>query len=67
MDELTQSEWKELALLCEGLRNQQIADQLFIGSETVKSHLKAIYRKLGVHSRTEAVAFTMRADRTLSV
>lgn len=51
-----------LGLLREGKRNSQIADDLYIGSESVKSHLKSIYRKLGVHSRCEAITAAHRSS-----
>lgn len=40
----------------DGLSNQQISKQLFLSQATVKSHLVHIYAKLGVDSRTSAVA-----------
>lgn len=43
-----------------GLSNRRIATKLIIGDETVKSHLRAIYRKLGVSDRTSAVAAALR-------
>lgn len=43
-----------LLLLCEGLANKEIADRLAIATETVRVHLKHIYEKLHVRSRTEA-------------
>ena len=48
------------ALCCQraarrGLRNPQIAQALYISPGTVRNHLSAIYRKLGVHSRHEAL------------
>ena len=45
-----------LRLAADGLQQREIADQLFISYNTVKSHLKAAYRKLGVASREAAIA-----------
>ena len=39
-------------LLCEGLRNREIAKRLFISVETVKVHARHVYDKLGIRSRT---------------
>ena len=44
-----------LRLAADGLQQREIADQLFISYNTVKSHLKAAYRKLGVASREAAI------------
>jgi DNA-binding NarL/FixJ family response regulator len=43
-------------LLSKGFANKEIADKLAVSYETVREHLKHIYEKLHVHSRTEAVA-----------
>ena len=53
---LSYREAEVLVLLSQGLRNRSIADALGVGEETVKSHLKAVYRKLGVGTRGEAIA-----------
>ena len=53
---LTARESEILALVEKGLRNQEIAKQLFISLSTVKRHAANIYAKLGVGSRTAAVA-----------
>lgn len=57
---LSQRESQVLALLVDGLTNRLIAAQLVIGEETVKTHLRSIYRKLGVNDRSQAVATAMR-------
>jgi DNA-binding NarL/FixJ family response regulator len=57
---LSQRESQVLALLVEGLSNRLIAAQLVVGEETVKTHLRSIYRKLGVNDRSHAVATVMR-------
>ncbi|MGA5535556.1 response regulator [Mycolicibacterium nivoides] len=57
---LTQRESEILSLVVAGLSNRGLASKLVIGDETVKSHLRAIYRKLGVSDRTAAVAVALR-------
>jgi NarL family two-component system response regulator LiaR len=52
---LTPREEEVLALLVEGLTNNEIASQLFISRSTVKTHLSNIFAKLGVNNRVEAV------------
>ncbi len=57
---LTQRESEILSYMVNGLSNRGIANKLVIGEETVKSHLRSIYRKLGVSDRTGAVATALR-------
>ena len=57
IEPLTARERNLLAGLAEGLTNQQLADQQFLSVNTVKTHLKNLYRKLDVSSRAEAVSF----------
>jgi len=52
---LSEREIEVLHLLATHLSGTEIADQLFIATSTVRSHIKNIYSKLRVHSRTEAV------------
>lgn len=53
---LTQREAEILDYLAKGYANKEIADRLNVTVPTVRSHLRSIYDKLHVHSRTEAVA-----------
>ncbi|HEY1703129.1 MAG TPA: response regulator transcription factor [Trebonia sp.] len=57
---LSQRESEVLGLIVAGLTNRAIASRLVIGDETVKSHARAIYRKLGVGDRAGAVASALR-------
>lgn len=57
---LTNREREILALLADGLGNKQIAAQLGISANTVKTHLELLFDKLGVSSRAEAVATGVR-------
>lgn len=50
---LSPREEELLLALCTGVNTRELAKRLFISEHTVRNHLKAIYRKLGVHSRTE--------------
>lgn len=60
---LTSREWEVLDLLCQSQSTEDIAETLVLSSETVRSHVKNVLRKLGVRSRQEAVeeARRMRA------
>lgn len=52
---------KEILRLCvDGLTKRQIADKLFLAYYTIDTHMKNIYEKLQVHSRTEAVAKALK-------
>jgi two-component system nitrate/nitrite response regulator NarL len=57
---LTDRELQILRLIAGGLQGQQIAEQLFISASTVKTHVKSVLEKLGVHDRAAAVAEAMR-------
>jgi DNA-binding NarL/FixJ family response regulator len=57
---LTDRESGVLALLCKGYSYKMIADALFISEQTVHFHIRNIYQKLHVHSKSEAVAKAIR-------
>jgi DNA-binding NarL/FixJ family response regulator len=57
---LTQREHDILALLSEGRANREIASHLYLSEKTVKAHLAAIFRKLGVTNRTQAAMMAVQ-------
>ncbi len=59
---LTAREIDVLNQLCKGKSYRMIADSLSISEETVRRHLKSIYRKLEVHSKSEAVAKALKEN-----
>jgi DNA-binding NarL/FixJ family response regulator len=65
---LTPQQARILELVCQGMLNKQIAFELDIAETTVKAHISAILRKLGVQSRTQAVlaAQKVRFDSVVS-
>ena len=52
---LTPQQFRVMGMLMEGLQNKVIAYQLDVSEATVKAHMTAIFRKLGVRNRTQAV------------
>jgi LuxR family maltose regulon positive regulatory protein len=57
---ITAREQHVMRLIAAGLSNREIAVQLSLAESTVKTHLKNIYHKLGVNSRTRAIAQAQR-------
>ena len=55
LQKLSQREKEILDLLTKGLRYKEIADKLFLSTETVRTHIRNIYEKLQVNSRTDAI------------
>ncbi|WP_449620532.1 response regulator [Robertmurraya sp. Marseille-Q9965] len=59
-DELTEREMEVLMCIGEGMTNQQISEELFIGIKTVKTHVSNILSKLDVTDRTQAAVYANR-------
>lgn len=59
-DSLTERELEVLKLICQGKSNQEIADELFIGIKTVKTHVSNILSKLQCEDRTQAAIYANR-------
>ena len=57
---LSTRESEVLALICEGLSNQEVADRLFVSVNSVKTYIRQVYGKTGVTRRTQAVAWAHR-------
>lgn len=57
MAELSARETEVLQLICRGLSNLEIADQLFVSVNSVKTYVRQIYQKIGVARRAQAVAW----------
>ncbi|MDR9466690.1 response regulator transcription factor [Marinospirillum sp.] len=62
LSSLTPQQFRVLNMLTEGLLNKQIAYELDVSEATIKAHVTAILRKLGVHSRTQAVIAAKRLE-----
>jgi DNA-binding NarL/FixJ family response regulator len=64
---LTQREQEVLEYLILGLSNEQISRHLYITVATVKAHLTAIFNKLGVKNRTQAIVAALKMNQALSL
>jgi DNA-binding NarL/FixJ family response regulator len=60
---LTSREWEMVDLLADGATTEEIAERLVLSPATVYSHIKSLLRKLGVHSRRDAVEAAVRLRR----
>jgi DNA-binding NarL/FixJ family response regulator len=66
MAQLTPQQFRVLGMLCAGLLNKQIGEDLQITEATVKAHMTEILRKLGAANRTQAVLLAGRLARDSS-
>jgi len=62
ISELTGRELEVLRLMAEGMRYEEVAERLVISLNTVRSHVKMIYGKLGVNNRTRAIEIAQRSN-----
>lgn len=62
--DLSRRELQVLRLMAAGLANKAIAECLFVSLHTARNHVKSILRKLGAHSRLEAVAIAVHGGYT---
>ena len=59
-ENLTDKDRQIIALVSKGLRNREIADQLFLSEQTIKAHVSHIYKKLQVSNRSQLVSLVTR-------
>lgn len=59
---LTPQQFRVLTMVCEGLLNKQIAFELSVSEATIKAHVTAIFRKLGVRTRTQAALLLQQME-----
>jgi two-component system, NarL family, response regulator LiaR len=57
---LTAREAEVLALICQGMSNEEIGRRAFLGINTIKTHIRHLYRKIGATSRSQAVIWGMQ-------
>jgi two-component system nitrate/nitrite response regulator NarL len=58
--DLTSREWEVLDLVARGESEEEIADELVLSVETIRSHVKSLHRKLGVHTRSDLIEAVRR-------
>jgi len=63
VDSISKREHEILELISQGLKNKEIAAQLFMSEQTVKAHVSHIFKKFNVSSRTQLISHLMNASR----
>jgi DNA-binding NarL/FixJ family response regulator len=56
---LSPREAEVIALIAQGLRNQEIADRVYLSINSIKTYVRSAYRKMGVRSRSEAIIWAL--------
>lgn len=67
LSSLTPQQYRVLSMLSDGVLNKQIAFELNVSEATIKAHMTAIMRKLGVHSRTQAALVAQQLNISDSI
>ena len=62
---LTSAELRVVLAVAKGCTNRDAGEQLYLSTRTVDAHLRAIYRKLDIRSRTELVLLVANADKVV--
>ena len=60
---LTQREREIVTLIARGYSNKEIAEQLYLSINSVKTYIRSAYRRIGVERRTQAVVWALTQDR----
>src|SRR5664280_1164189 len=60
MKTVSRREMEVMALISESMTNEEIAQKLFLSAKTVKTHIRNIFEKIGIHNRVEAVLLYIR-------
>ena len=60
MKAVSRREMEVMALISESMTNEEIAEKLFLSAKTVKTHIRNIFEKTGIHNRVEAVLLYIR-------
>jgi len=60
MKAVSRREMEVMALISESMTNEEIAQKLFLSAKTVKTHIRNIFEKIGIHNRVEAVLLYIR-------
>jgi DNA-binding CsgD family transcriptional regulator len=56
-----------MALISESMTNEEIAEKLFLSAKTVKTHIRNIFEKTGIHNRVEAVLLYIRYNQEVGI